>query len=267
MKRTILALGVIALALALTGGAWAGKRYLITSSSQVKPGSLTGADIKNHSLTLKDISSGAKGSFEPPVVQGQRGPAGPRGPKGATGATGPTGQAGPVGPAGPTGPQGPAGPKAPALQYAEGLVLVKRGGGSFTPWATDSTVLGSPLGFGDTASGEFRFTCSTANAPCEVSLQAEATEAGVTVYPRILLYRTDYVTDNWLGECEYGDGADNNGSYEAVGNGSPAPLTVGIGGSLDCGSSQEYPANGTASEIDVPEGYYDVFTTFYFKTS
>ncbi|HJQ49356.1 MAG TPA: hypothetical protein VJ838_02455 [Gaiellaceae bacterium] len=114
MKRTILALGVIALALALTGGAWAGKRYLITSASQVKPGSLTGADIKNHSLTLKDISSGARGSFEPPVVQGQRGQAGPRGPKGSTGATGPAGlqgAAGPQGPQGDTGPQGPAGPK------------------------------------------------------------------------------------------------------------------------------------------------------------
>ena len=248
MKRTILALGVIALALALAGGALAGKRYLITSSSQVKPGSLTGADIKNHSLTLKDIASGTKGAFVPPVAQGSRGPAGPRGPKGATGATGLTGPAGPAGPAGPTGPQGPAGPKAPALQYAEGVVLVKRGGGSFTPWATDSTVLGSPLGFGDTASGEFRFTCSTANAPCAVSLQGEATEAGVTVYPRILLYRSDYITDNWVGYCEYGDGADNSGSYETVGNGSAASLTVGIGGSLDCGSSQAYPAIGTASD-------------------
>lgn len=267
MKRTILALGVIGLALALAGGAFAGKRYLITSSSQVKPGSLTGADIKNHSLTLKDIASGAKGAFEPPVVQGSRGPTGPRGPKGATGATGPAGPAGPAGPTGPAGPQGPAGPKAPALHYAEGVVLVKRGSGSFTPWAADSTVLGSPLGFGDTASGEFRFTCSTANAPCAVSLQAAATEAGVTVYPRILLYRSDYNTGNWVGYCEYGDGADNNGSYEAVGNGSPSNLTVGIGGTLDCGSSQTYPAGGTASEIDVPEGYYDVFTTFYFKTS
>jgi Collagen triple helix repeat (20 copies) len=119
MKRTILALGVIALALALAGGAWAGKRYLITSSSQVKDGALTGADIKDHSLTLKDMSSGAKGAFEPPVSQGQRGPAGPRGPKGnagATGAEGPqgaTGSQGPQGAAGPQGQQGPAGPKGP----------------------------------------------------------------------------------------------------------------------------------------------------------
>jgi hypothetical protein len=57
MKRTILALGAIALALALAGGAWAGKTYLITSSSQVKPGSLTGVNVKNHSLGLKDLNS------------------------------------------------------------------------------------------------------------------------------------------------------------------------------------------------------------------
>jgi len=229
------------------GGAWAGKRYVITSSSQVKNGALTGADIKNHSLGLADLTGGAHSD-----LKGARGPAGP---------------AGPTGPTGPQGPQGVPGKGAPSPQYAEGVVLVKRGTGEPTPWATDSTVVGSPLGFGDTASGEFRFTCSTANAPCAVSLQAQATESGVTVYPRILLYRTDYNTGNWLGGCEYGDGADNNGSYEPVGSGSPAPLTVGIGGSLDCGSSQTYPPNGTASEIDVPEGYYDVFSTFYFKTS
>lgn len=113
MKRTILALGVIALALALAGGAWAGKRYLITSSSQVKDGALTGADIKDHSLTLKDMASGAKGAFEPPVSQGRRGPAGPRGPKGNAGATGAEGPQGATGSQGPQGQQGPAGPKGP----------------------------------------------------------------------------------------------------------------------------------------------------------
>ena len=108
MKRTVLALGAIALALALAGGAWAGKRYIITSSSQVKPGSLTGGDIKNHSLTLRDLSRGAAGAFVPPGSTGSRGPAGPRGPQGATGATGPQG---PQGEAGATGPQGPKGDK------------------------------------------------------------------------------------------------------------------------------------------------------------
>jgi hypothetical protein len=105
MKRTIIALGAIALALALAGGAWAGKRYLITSSSQVKPGSLTGANIKNHSLTARDISPGVLGAFVPPS-QGSTGPAGPQGPKGSTGPQGLQGDKGDKGDKGDRGPQG-----------------------------------------------------------------------------------------------------------------------------------------------------------------
>jgi hypothetical protein len=107
MKRTILALGAIALALALAGGAWAGKRYVITSSSQVKNGALTGADIKNQSLRLGDLSSGAVAALSGSRgVRGARGPAGPRGATGATGAAGATGATGAQGPAGPQGPPG-----------------------------------------------------------------------------------------------------------------------------------------------------------------
>ena len=87
MKRTIIALGAIALALALTGGAWAGKRYLITSSSQVRPGALTGSDIKNHSLD--DLSKRARNALQ--GEQGPVGPAGVQGPKGDTGPQGPRG--------------------------------------------------------------------------------------------------------------------------------------------------------------------------------
>lgn len=89
MKRTIIALGAIALALALAGGAWAGKHYIITSSSQVK----------NGSLSAKDLSSKARKSLK-----------GNRGPRGATGAQGPKGDTGLQGPKGDTGPQGPPGP-------------------------------------------------------------------------------------------------------------------------------------------------------------
>jgi hypothetical protein len=98
MKRTIIALGAIALALALAGGAWAGKKYVITSSHQVKPGVLTGANIKNHSLTLGDLSTGAALR-----LRGDRGPKGNTGPKGDTGAQGPKGDTGATGPAGPQG--------------------------------------------------------------------------------------------------------------------------------------------------------------------
>lgn len=249
MKRTMFALGVVALALAVAGGAWAGKRYVITSSSQVRDGSLTGADIKNGSIGGVDLSKGAKHDLR--GATGPAGPAGPAGPKGDQGAQGPKGDKGDPG------QQGPAW----APSYGIAQVLVQRGTGSPTPWATYSTTIGSPVG--DSAGGTFRFTCSTANAPCEVSVQAYATESGVTMYPRLLLYREDYNSGGPESFCEYGDGTDNNGGVATLGT-SASGVTLGIGGSLDCGSSQAYPPNGVASEIEVPAGYYDVFSSFTF---
>jgi len=88
MKRTILALGTIALALALAGGAWASKRYVITSSSQVKNGALTGADIKNHSLGIADLTEGTMHRLESGGSHGSKGDKGDQGPKGDKGDSG-----------------------------------------------------------------------------------------------------------------------------------------------------------------------------------
>jgi Collagen triple helix repeat (20 copies) len=106
MRRTILALGAIALALALAGGAWAGKRYIITSTHQVKPGVLTGANLKNHSIGLRQLDKTVQKDMR---SGGPQGPAGPAGPKGDTGAQGPKGDTGATGAQGPIGPQGPKG--------------------------------------------------------------------------------------------------------------------------------------------------------------
>ena len=156
------------------------------------------------------------------------------------------------------------GPPAQAGGYGVAQVLVQRGSGSATPWATYSTTLGSPVG--DTASGTFRFTCSPANAPCRVSVAAYATKNGVTMYPRLLIYQQDYNSGGPEVYCEYGDGTDNNGGVATLTQ-SASPVTLGIGGTLDCpGHTQTYPAGGTASEIDVNAGYYDVQSTFQFFT-
>jgi hypothetical protein len=90
---------------------------------------------------------------------------------------------------------------APTTQYAVGYVLVARGGltAPASPWASYSTSLGSK--FGNTASGTFRFTCRT--APCVVSLAAQATTTGVTVFPRIMIYKSDINTGQVFGQCEY----------------------------------------------------------------
>jgi len=230
-----------------------------------------GEDGKNG----KDGKTGATGPAGPAGLNGTNGT---NGTNGIDGATGPAGVAGPVGPAGPDGVAGPAGPagapglnglNAPATQYAVGFVYVSRGKdingvqNLAGEWARYSTSLGSP--FGNTASGTFRFTCTVAKAPCVVSLAAQSTIAGVAVWPRVMIYKSDINTSQISGQCEYGDGVSSASLFGPV-NTTFTPLTVNIGGSLDCGAGalQTYASPGDVNSIVVPAGYYDVQSNFTF---
>jgi hypothetical protein len=240
MKKTITLIAALVAVLAITSGAFAAKQYMITSSNQIRHGAISLSDLSHHA---RKMLHGA---------QGATGPAGPQGLKGAQG------------PQGAKGDKGDPGKPASTPSYGIASVLVSRGGKTATPWATYSTSLGSPVG--DTTGGSFRFTCTPANAPCKVSIQAYTTDSGaVTMYPRVLLESQDYNTPGGPEtNCEYGDGIDNsNGS--AVLSGTAQPVTLGIGGTLDCGAGQQYPANGVASDIWVPAGFYNVYSTFVFN--
>lgn len=271
MKRVMTIFGALALVLAISGGAFAAKGLL--TGADIKNGSLTGADIKNGSVTGAEIKSHSLGvgQFNSTVfsaitgktAQGVAGSTGQNGSKGDVGATGSRGDNGAKGDQGAKGDKGDAG-EAWRPSYGIAQVLVKRGTGAAGVWATYSTTLGSPVG--DTTSGTFRFTCSTTNALCDVTVQAYTTSTGtVKVYPRILIYKSSIDTGQVFGQCEYGDGTDNNGGTATLTT-TVAPITLGIGGSLDCGSAQAYPADGVATHIQVPAGYYDVFSTFVFKS-
>jgi len=83
------AIAVFALVFAMVGGAYAAKKYVITSTSQIKP----------------DVLKSLKGKAGP------AGPAGAAGAKGDTGAKGDAGAAGATGLQGPQGIQGPEGKK------------------------------------------------------------------------------------------------------------------------------------------------------------
>ena len=155
-------------------------------------------------------------------------------------------------------------------KYAVGYVLVSRGkdatGAQNVParWASYSTSLGSP--YGNTASGTFRFTCKPEKAPCIVSFQAETTSTGVSVYPRVMIYKSSFDTGQILGQCEYADGSATPGDGFTSVDQTPTSLIVNIGGSLDCGASgQTWVAPGNVSSIMVPAGYYDVQSTFTFR--
>ncbi len=89
-------IATLALVFAMTGGAYAAKKYLITSTKQISP------------KVLKSLQ-GKAGPAGQPGANGLAGPAGSQGPAGAAGAKGETGAVGSQGPKGETGATGAAG--------------------------------------------------------------------------------------------------------------------------------------------------------------
>jgi len=101
LKKAIAVIGALVAVLTVTSGAFAAHHYLITSSSQIKDGS----------VALPDLSAGARRA-----LQGQKGDTGANGLQGQTGAQGPKGDRGA------TGPQGTKGaPGAPGAQGPKGV--------------------------------------------------------------------------------------------------------------------------------------------------
>jgi Collagen triple helix repeat (20 copies) len=119
LKKGITLIAVLAAVLAVTSGAFAAaNHYLITSSSQIKDGAVSAADLSSaarKALQGQKGDTGAAGQPGPAGAQGQQGAAGSAGPQGSKGDTGAAGQQGPAGAqgmkgdAGATGAQGPKG--------------------------------------------------------------------------------------------------------------------------------------------------------------
>jgi len=191
----------------------------------------------------------------------------------------PPGPQGPAGSQGPPGLAGPPGQNAPAQDWAVVSVFVDRGNGP-TRYATFSGTLGSPAG--TTMGGAFRFSCSPAQSPCKISYGAAVISdqpGNSFVHPRLLIHKESGAIANAPTEfCEYADGANNNAGLAQIprmpslGDDATAlrtPLSMGIGGSLDCGSAQPYTPEVT--EIWVPAAtttdpaFYDVAATFAFS--
>jgi hypothetical protein len=100
VKFGITVLAVLVAVLAIASGASAAKKYLITSSSQVKDGAISLADL---SPGVRKALQGKEGSN---AAQSLAGAQGPKGDAGATGAEGPKGDTGPQGPKGDKGGSG-----------------------------------------------------------------------------------------------------------------------------------------------------------------
>jgi hypothetical protein len=261
LKKGITLIAVLVGVLAVTSGAFAANHYLITSSSQIKNGAISASDL---SSAARKALQGQKGSTG---AAGPQGHAGAQGPKGDTGAAGTPGKDGAPGNDGAPGKDGA---DAPAPEYGVGAVWVTRSA-SPSAWAKYSTRLGSPVG--DTTGGVFRFTCSTAQAPCQVALQAavlsDTPAGGYKVYPRIMVQRAGDPDAGSAPQlyCEYGDGGLTSLTPVSTAT-NPfatfAALPVHIGGSADCGIDG---LAGNVNAIVVPKGYYDVYTTLVFAKS
>jgi hypothetical protein len=127
----------VALVFAMSGGAFAAGKFLITSTKQIKPSVLA-------SLKGKAGAAGANGA------QGPAGPAGPSGPAGATGPQGPTGAAGAKGETGAEGKEGKVGKEGKA-------------GLPGSPWA-----VGGTLPSGKTETGTWGFGAVQGSTSVEI---------------------------------------------------------------------------------------------------
>ena len=140
----------LALVFAMTGGAYAAKKYLITSTKQISPSVLK-------SLQGKAGPAGANG------VQGPAGPAGPQGPAGTAGAKGDAGAAGSQGSVGLKGERGATGPQGEEGPQGENG---KNGatGPAGSPWSS-----GGKLPSGSTETGTWAVTQQAGLAMDEIS--------------------------------------------------------------------------------------------------
>jgi hypothetical protein len=100
-RRHTTVVAYLALCVALGGSAYAAATL---TGANIKDRTITGRDVKNGSLGPSKLSGATIAS-----LAGERGPAGPPGPKGDMGEAGPAGATGPAGPQGAPGPAGPRG--------------------------------------------------------------------------------------------------------------------------------------------------------------
>jgi len=134
-RFTLTNLGVVAaLVFAMSGGAYAASKFVITSTKQISPSVLK-------ALKGKSGKNGTAGATGPAGLAGPTGPTGATGPAGSMGSTGSTGSSGATGSAGPEGSPWTAGGTLPSKATEKGTWVALR-----TASAAKET-LDSPISF------------------------------------------------------------------------------------------------------------------------
>jgi collagen triple helix repeat protein len=110
LKKGITLIAVLVAVLAVTSGGFAAvNHFVITSSTQIKNGSVAISDLSASARKALQGQKGETGAAGPQGLTGAQGPTGDRGATGSQGPKGDTGEAGTQGPQGPAGAQGPQG--------------------------------------------------------------------------------------------------------------------------------------------------------------
>jgi hypothetical protein len=152
LKKGITLIAVLVGVLAVTSGAFAAKRYLITSSSQIKAGA----------VSLSDLSPAARKALR--SVNGNGGAAGPQGPQGTAGQQGPQGNAGPGGALGKDGKDGVSGYEVRTWRYSKDVTNTDAGPGY--PGVGSGAIATVACSPGKVAlGGGYRFTDNGFNSP------------------------------------------------------------------------------------------------------
>lgn len=157
---------MLALVFAMTGGAYAAKKYVITSTKQISPSVLKQLQGKAGPVGAPGAQgpaglvgpAGTNGTNGTSGTSGKEGAKGDNGLAGATGATGPAGTRGSTGPTGPegsdgtngkpgaTGPTGAAGPTGPEGVCAKASCTLPSGSTETGVWGAASGTPASILG-------------------------------------------------------------------------------------------------------------------------
>jgi hypothetical protein len=213
MRKASFALCALVAALSISAAASGSVRALITGAD-IRDGSITSKDIASHTIVGSNLSRSLVQSLQGET--GAAGPAGPAGPAGAKGDPGAQGPAGPQGaqgakgdPGGPPGPKGDTGPQGlkgdTGSQGPKGDTGPQGPAGLAGPIAGFTTVSGSHVALEAATSDTFDYESGTATCPSgKIAIGGAAVPDDDNAYVMVNQSYASSTTTWTVSESDYG---------------------------------------------------------------